>query len=47
MKNHKNNNLKIDAMFFTATEEPLQLLGNEIIANDNPDLKLNMLSGKI
>lgn len=47
MHNHLNNKLKIDAMFFTATEEPLKLLGSDLIIDDNQFMKFNMLSGKI
>jgi hypothetical protein len=47
MQNHKNNKLKIDAMFFTATEEPLKLLGNDLTISDIHDFKFNLLSGKI
>ena len=34
-------------MFFTATEEPLKLLGDNLIVSDSQDFKFNLLSGKI
>lgn len=36
MSGHTKDNVKIDAMFFTTTEEPMVLLGHE-----NPDVMQN------
>lgn len=37
MKNHLRNQVKIDAMFFTATEEPLKILGEEFNSSEYKD----------